>query len=630
MAKTVADPLVRFRTDVSGLVQDFGKAGNAVKGFRGQAMRAAQTARNMGRAISIVTAGAAALSTGLLAAANRAGSVAQEIQNLANVAGVNAEELQRMAVASETVGIEQEKLADILKDVNDKVGDFLNTGGGPMADFFEVIAPKVGVTADQFRNLNSADALQLYVTSLERANLSQSEMTFYMEALASDATALIPLLAQNGQRLRELGDAAQDAGRILSSDMIDKGAELKVVVDDLTDRIGTGLTAAVLENADELRALADFINDRVLPAIGALVKLAAEASEVVGGMVDAADRAVGFSAAREPFDAANERHDEIFGELDDARDEWEPTPLTEEQLATLVMSDEEREAWRARRNRLRLEVTPEDDGIAPTALPSGLGSSDKPRNYGPDPFADADRMRDLIEARFDIVQRGLLTEEEAIREAFQRKRDMVGEYAALEGADREAASEARVALAMAEADQIEEVTKRAAERQLRAEQTVADFRRGAFVELGNLLGQFAGKSKEAAIAQIAINRALSIAQIIQNTSVAATRTVAELGPIAGPPVAAGIKAWGAAQVALVAATGLAQAANASSSGPSVGAGSSGGGAGTPPIQVRNELSVAPINVSLDGEVIATAVYEPTVRRLQDDARDGALVEARFV
>jgi len=80
-----------------------------------------------------------------------------------------------------------DKVADIIKDVNDKIGDFIATGAGPMADFFENIAPKVGVTADQFARLSGQDALALYVKSLEAANLSQAEMTFYMEAIASDA-----------------------------------------------------------------------------------------------------------------------------------------------------------------------------------------------------------------------------------------------------------------------------------------------------------------------------------------------------------------------------------------------------------------------------------------------------------
>jgi hypothetical protein len=113
------------------------------------------------------------------------------------------------------VGVSHEKLADIFKDVQDKIGDYIQTGGGAMADFFENIAKTTGVTAEQMRKLSGPDALGLYFKSLERANLSQTEMTFYMEAIASDASALIPLLRNNSAGLKQWGDAAESVGAII-------------------------------------------------------------------------------------------------------------------------------------------------------------------------------------------------------------------------------------------------------------------------------------------------------------------------------------------------------------------------------------------------------------------------------
>lgn len=132
----------------------------------------------------------------------------REIATSAQVAGESFEEFQRQAHAAKTVGIEFDKLGDIFKDVKDRVGDFVATGGGPMADFFENIAPKVGVTADAFRDLSGKDALQLYFDSLRKANVSSDEMVFYLEAMASDATALIPLLEKSGRGFEEIGKRA--------------------------------------------------------------------------------------------------------------------------------------------------------------------------------------------------------------------------------------------------------------------------------------------------------------------------------------------------------------------------------------------------------------------------------------
>jgi hypothetical protein len=158
---------------------------------------------------------------------------AKEIDNLSKIAGVGAEELQAYGYAATSLGISTEKLADIFKDVQDKVGDFLQTGGGPLADFFENIAPKVGVTAEQFRNLSGKDALQLYVSSLEKANVSQNEMVFFMEAIASDATALIPLLTKNGEGFAKMADEAERLGFVMDKEAIAKAKELSVNLDRL-------------------------------------------------------------------------------------------------------------------------------------------------------------------------------------------------------------------------------------------------------------------------------------------------------------------------------------------------------------------------------------------------------------
>jgi tetratricopeptide (TPR) repeat protein len=163
---------------------------------------------------------AGALATGMVASIKNAIDAGAAIHNLAMIAGTGTTEFQKFAIAAQTVGIEQDKLADILKDVNDKFGDYMAPGAGPLADFFDNIAPKVGVTKDAFIGLSSDQALGLYVKTLEDAGVNQQEMTFYMEALASDATALNPLLRDNAAALTAIGDSAEKSGRLLDEGMI--------------------------------------------------------------------------------------------------------------------------------------------------------------------------------------------------------------------------------------------------------------------------------------------------------------------------------------------------------------------------------------------------------------------------
>lgn len=124
--------------------------------------KAGRTAKKTGSSIEDAAkkAGLAMAGLGSAAVAGAAALVAstansaKEIRNLSAVAGTGVEDFQRMAFAAKGFGVEQDKVSDILKDVSDKVGDFLSTGGGEMADFFEKVAPLVGVTERTNRNQN--------------------------------------------------------------------------------------------------------------------------------------------------------------------------------------------------------------------------------------------------------------------------------------------------------------------------------------------------------------------------------------------------------------------------------------------------------------------------------------------
>lgn len=209
---------------VGGFVQGMDKAERASDKWRKQVQKDLKT---IGTAVGTAVGATAAAVAGMTASTLNA---AKEIERLSAVSGIGQEEFQRYAAGAKVVGIEQDKLADIFKDTNDKIGDFMQTGAGPMADFFEQIAPKVGVTADSFRKLSGPQALGLYVSSLEKAGVSQAEMTFYMEAIASDATALLPLLRNNAEGFKDLGDQAEAAGAILSGDTLESSRQLNAAI----------------------------------------------------------------------------------------------------------------------------------------------------------------------------------------------------------------------------------------------------------------------------------------------------------------------------------------------------------------------------------------------------------------
>jgi len=171
-------------------------------------------------------------------------------------------------------------------------------------------------------------------------------------------------------------------------------------------------------------------------------------------------------------------------------------------------------------------------------------------------------------AEIEQLRKSLLTKEqlqlesygrtqEALRSALEQRLITQQEYAAMMEAAEAQHANAMYTIKQQEADMVRGAAQ------------------GMYGALGDLLGQFSGQSKAAAIAQIGLNKALAYATIVQNTAAAKMRALAELGPIRGAAAAAKIGAYGLAQKAIVAATGLAQAAGAGGGG-----GGAGGGGGT--------------------------------------------------
>lgn len=253
---------VKISVDSSGVDQGVNNTESKLKGLRGSVN---QAAKDLTKYAGVAAAAGAALSVHL---AIKSAAAAKEIQNLARVANSSIQDFQKYAFAAKTVGIEQDKFADILKDVNDRVGDFLITGGGPMLDFFETIAPKVGVTAEAFKGLSGPQALQLYVDTLEKANVSQQQFTFFMEAMASDSTLLLPLLKDNARALQEQAERAEKLGLVMSDIDNAKLVEMGEAINRAGDLAGRTFDGIAAQAAPVVTALIGDFEEMVISVGG--------------------------------------------------------------------------------------------------------------------------------------------------------------------------------------------------------------------------------------------------------------------------------------------------------------------------------------------------------------------------
>ena len=584
MPKIVGDVAIEVGANIAPLVRELGKGKGHLNQFGRDAesvgARMQRFATTATVAFSAVAAGAAAVG----AAAKHVSDHARELEKLSQIAGVNVERFQSLAFAAGEYGVSQEKLSDILKDVNDKVGDFLQNGAGPMQDFFENIGPKVGVTADQFRSLSAPDALQLYVRSLEAANVSQSEMTFYMEALANDATRLIPLLQGNGAAMKDMEQAARDLGIVLDQDLIAKASRMG----EIWDRMMTSMQARFLTFAATVMNGFDAIfgiTEEAQLSIGRenLMKMADERNKVLEDIDSAKQRNKVLEALGPSVPRSNDE-DFLKAHLEAVEEEMNIENQRLLDLQELVTKREEAKA------RLQQLV---EGGSGGGSGGGGGGASGGGGGGG--------GARGPTEEDVDRLKSAFLTEREAIQAEYDERMAMLEEF--LE-AKRITEAEYNEMSLQAQADYNERV------------KALESAKRDAMLSgLGGMFGDLSALMQTNNKKLFAIGKAAAIAEATVSGYKAAVEAWEKGMKIGGPPLAAAFTAASLARTGALIA-GIAQ--------QSIGGGGGGGGApaaggaaaSAPPAPLEVRLN----EINPSGFYSGAALSE-LLDRLSDEAGD---------
>ena len=106
------------------------------------------------------------------------------------------------AFATAQYGLTAQQLGDAFKDAKERVGDFINTGGGPLQDFADAMGMTSQATMEFARSvedLSGRDVLIRMVDEMEAAGLSGDQMSHALEGMANDMTLLLPLLLWDKQ-----------------------------------------------------------------------------------------------------------------------------------------------------------------------------------------------------------------------------------------------------------------------------------------------------------------------------------------------------------------------------------------------------------------------------------------------
>ena len=206
----------------------------------------------MGKAAAL---GATIAATAITTMTKAAVTFARELEVAANRANTTVEEMQALAFASNTVGISMEKLGDISKDTNEKIGEFIATGGGGFVDFIDVMklsSSEANVLAREFQNMSGPEVLQAMTKQMEEAGISGNQMSFALEGVASDATDLIPLLKDNATELNRLKNEFNELGTTLNQDQIDSIKKVGEEFSKLSTTFGAEGRQLIADYSDEI------------------------------------------------------------------------------------------------------------------------------------------------------------------------------------------------------------------------------------------------------------------------------------------------------------------------------------------------------------------------------------------
>jgi hypothetical protein len=655
---TIGSLAVRITADSSGLTRGLNDASREVTTFKG---RMDGLATQLGKFGPIAVAAGAALGVSMVKNIIDTGDA---LAKMSQRTGIAVEDLSRLQYAADLSGVSTGTLNTSLNILSRNMAEAA-TGTGDAAEAFNLIGVSIKNADGSLRNQN--DVLRAVADRFATYQDGAAKSALAMKLFGRGAAELIPLLNAGSKGLDEMGQQSDAFGKTITRDVAKASERLK---DDLT-KIQAAATGAATQIAGPLiKSLAD-LTERFEKAskegkgfLGTLKKMVDDGVDVNAelAVVELTMKAVqnrlerltaSFKANSEALKKNQENSDGLFSEemLQQINKDAEAIARANQQLKELeerrarlkapqgFVGPPAEAAADARTNVSGAKVDYEQRerdvqallaNIEAIEIQAAIEKNKQLEALTNESLArDAMLRQEYLMERLQSFQQGLLTEVELENQAHMQR--LVDLEAMLENKflAQEQYNALLEALELQHQERMTEITdkenKRREDLEANTQRTIDQMRQQAFRNAIGLLGMFAGKSKAAALAQIALNRGLMIAQTIQNTAAAQTRAFADLPYPAAVAAAAKIGALGKANVALIAATGLAEAANVG--GGSMGAmgavGSVGGGgttAGTSAGIVAAPQQIANINVT--GESFSRGQVVSLIQTINELSQDG--------
>uniref|UniRef100_UPI001BCB583F phage tail tape measure protein n=2 Tax=Citrobacter TaxID=544 RepID=UPI001BCB583F len=229
-------------------------------------------------------ASAAALSVGV-AGYNLLKNTSKQItesDRWAKSLNMSTQSLLSWQYAAQKAGVSGDQMADIFKDIGDKIGDAVLNKSGEAVDALDAL----GLSAKKLSG-ESPDKQLLAISDALSKIKTNSEKTTILESLGNDLSKLLPLLDQGGDKLQKYLKAAKDFGVAPDDADIESLVKVNSIFEDMETQINgvkielaTGLAKVDLSNLQKsISDMGDVFKDpEVIKGI----------TNLVGGVVDLA------------------------------------------------------------------------------------------------------------------------------------------------------------------------------------------------------------------------------------------------------------------------------------------------------------------------------------------------------
>lgn len=271
---------------VGGFVQGMDKAERSSQKWRDKVKK---DAAEVGSALAAIGAGAAAVAIGVgtagITLVKNTSDHITATDRWAKSLKMSTQDLLSWQFAAEKAGLTGDNIADIFKDINDKVGDAVLNKSGEAAQALDTL----GLSAEKLAQ-QAPDKQLIAISEALQKIPSQAGKTNILESLGNDLSKMLPLFDNNNEKLKQFIQLSKDFGVAPPQEDIDNLVKVNQFFQDIESsaqglkiEIASGLAkvdlSPIQHGLDDIREV--FTDPAVLSG---LAKLVGEVAELVGWM----------------------------------------------------------------------------------------------------------------------------------------------------------------------------------------------------------------------------------------------------------------------------------------------------------------------------------------------------------